>query len=385
MDQILALLDYQALRVIWFVLLGVLFWGFALTDGFDLGVGLLLPFVAQKDSERRILINTIAPVWEGNQVWLILSAGAIFAAWPTVYAVLFTGLYLPLIGVLFAIMLRPVGFKYRSKMPSPVWRGFWDGCLFVAGLLPASSFGIVLGALLCGLPFHFNSELRLEITSPSLTHPVIVSSAILWVFLCGCHGGLYLLMKTSDVVQSRVRGIILPGLWGTNIVFCVFLSLWKTMIPKTLVLQVTDGPSNPLLKEVALYAPHVSQVLTDALPLSGSALFLWSLFVGVSLLIASFIRRGLYGWAFGFHGFLLALVIGFVGLSHFPIIIPSSTHPGHSLTVWDASSSEMSLFFMLIAALIFVPIIITYTTWVYRVMRGRVDSQWLKDNADKAY
>jgi len=146
-------LDYTTLRVIWWLLLGILLIGWAVMDGFDLGVGTLLPFVAKTDEERRLVINTVGPVWEGNQVWLVLGGGAIFAAWPPLYAVSFSGFYLAVFAMLFGLILRPVGFKYRSKLPSKRWRDNWDRVLFVGGLLPGLIAGVAVGNVLLGVPF----------------------------------------------------------------------------------------------------------------------------------------------------------------------------------------------------------------------------------------
>ncbi|MFQ5955812.1 MAG: cytochrome d ubiquinol oxidase subunit II, partial [Kiloniellales bacterium] len=156
----LIFLDYETLRVLWWLLLGALAIGFAIMDGFDLGVGTLLPFVARSDTERRMLINSIAPVWEGNQVWLVLGAGAAFAAWPPFYAVVFSGFYVAVFLVLVALILRPVGFTFRSKVANPAWRALWDWALFAGGLVPALGFGVAFGNLLLGVPFHFDDNLR---------------------------------------------------------------------------------------------------------------------------------------------------------------------------------------------------------------------------------
>ena len=154
------LIGFDVLRVIWWLLLGVLLTGFALTDGFDMGVGALIPFVGKSDAERRVAINTVGPVWEGNQVWFILGGGAIFAAWPPLYAVSFSGFYLAMFVILAALILRPVGFKYRSKRDSATWRNAWDWALFVGGAVPALIFGVAMGNVLQGVPFHFNAEAR---------------------------------------------------------------------------------------------------------------------------------------------------------------------------------------------------------------------------------
>ena len=158
------ILDYESLKVIWWLFVGVLLVGFALTDGFDMGVGTLLPFVGRSDDERRVVINTIGPTWEGNQVWFITAGGAVFAAWPLVYAAAFSGFYVALILTLFALFLRPVGFDYRSKVSDPRWRSIWDWCLFVGGTVPAIVFGVAFGNLLQGVPFQYDDTMRVAYT-----------------------------------------------------------------------------------------------------------------------------------------------------------------------------------------------------------------------------
>src|SRR5208283_4606085 len=194
-----ALFAYATLRLIWWVLLGVLLIGFAVTDGFDMGVGALLPFVAKKDIERRVTINTVGPVWEGNQVWFILGGGAIFAAWPALYAASFSGFYLAMFLVLAALILRPVGFKYRSKIESPVWRGFWDWALFIGGVVPALVFGVAFGNLFEGVPFGFDADLRFHstITLISLLNPFALVVGLVSLSMIVLHGAVWLNLKTE--------------------------------------------------------------------------------------------------------------------------------------------------------------------------------------------
>lgn len=381
------LLDYTTLRLIWGVLLAVLFWAFALMDGFDLGVGILLPFAAKNDTERRILINSVGPVWEGNQVWLILGAGAIFAAWPHVYAVLFAGLYLPLFGVLCALILRPVGFKFRSKISHPTWRQFWDGCIFIAGIVPAFSFGLVLAHLILGLPFQFDAELRLTFTTNpnNLFHPFAVCSGLLWIFLFSQQGNLYLLHKTEGQLHNLIKKNMAPFFWAINFLFLSLFALWRTMVPCYEVLQSTNSPSNPLTKTLTLLPQDPLPTLVDCLPLQGKGLLLFCLVALLSLVTHFLAIHKRPGWGFVTHSALLGLVIAFMGLSHFPLLVLSSTQPAHSLTLWDASSSLQTLKMMLIAALIFVPLIIIYTIWVYRVMRGRIQEKWIHDKSGELY
>ena len=207
--------DYEILRLIWWVLLGVLLIGFILTDGFDLGVGTLLPFVAKNDSERRVAINTVGAVWEGNQVWLILGGGAIFAAWPALYALSFSGFYLAMFLVLFGLILRPVAFKYRSKLESVRWRQSWDWALFVGSFLPSLLFGVAVGNVIRGVPFHFNENLVpiYEGTLFGLLNPFSLICGLLSLTMIAAHGASWLMIKADQSVADRARTFV-PILHG---------------------------------------------------------------------------------------------------------------------------------------------------------------------------
>ncbi|MET0337582.1 MAG: cytochrome d ubiquinol oxidase subunit II, partial [Caulobacter sp.] len=201
-------LDYATLRIIWWALVGVLLIAFALTDGFDMGVGALLPFVAREDQERRMVINTIGATWEGNQVWFILGGGAIFAAWPFVYAVSFSGFYLAMFLVLSALILRPVAFKYRSKRKDPRWRAFWDWALFVGGFVPALVFGVAMGNVLQGAPFRLDGDLRAFYEGPvlGLFTPFTLVCGLLSVAMLVLHGAAWLAIKVEHgAVHDRAR------------------------------------------------------------------------------------------------------------------------------------------------------------------------------------
>ena len=199
------LLSYTVLRVIWWALLGILLIGFAIMDGFDLGVAMLLPFVAKRDIDRRIVINSVAATWEGNQVWLVLGAGAIFAAWPTLYAVAFSGFYLAMMLVLFPLIMRPVGFKFRSKIADRRWRQFWDWTLFVSGFVPVLVFGVAIGNVLQGAPFYFDTDMRMFYTGSflQLLNPFALLCGLTSVAMLAMHGGLYLAIKCSDEIRTR--------------------------------------------------------------------------------------------------------------------------------------------------------------------------------------
>src|SRR5579872_7118043 len=215
------LLSYEALRVTWWVLLGVLLIGFAAMDGFDMGVGALLPFVARTDLERRVAINTVGPVWEGNQVWLILGGGAIFAAWPALYALSFSGFYLAMFLVLLALILRPVAFKYRSKKPGLAWRTRWDWALFVGGVVPALIFGVAVGNALLGVPFHLTPDLRpiYEGNLFGLLNPAALYCGLVSLSMLIMHGAAWLAFKAEGAVADRAKAIGLRAAIAAAVLF----------------------------------------------------------------------------------------------------------------------------------------------------------------------
>jgi cytochrome bd ubiquinol oxidase subunit II len=377
--------DYTTLRVIWWVLLGVLLIGFAVTDGFDMGVAALLPLVAKTETEKRVAINTVGPVWEGNQVWLILGGGAIFAAWPTLYAVSFSGFYFAMFLALVALILRPVAFKFRSKRDCPKWRATWDAALVVGGLVPALIFGVAVGNVLLGVPFRFDNTLRIFYDGGlfGLLNPFALATGVLSVLMLSVHGALWLGLKASGQVRVRAGMLALwmiPSAGALFMVLGVVVHLWLPGYVITSEL-VTDGPSNPLLKDVALVAGGWATNF-DTYP------WFWlAPIVGVGgLFIAWFALVMRVDWL-AFIGSKLSIggIITTVGLSMFPFILPSSIDPSASLTVWDSSSSETTLFIMLIATLIFMPLILAYTAWVFKVLFGRVTEAYVEDNPHTLY
>ncbi|MBO9827890.1 cytochrome d ubiquinol oxidase subunit II [Xanthomonas sp. A2111] len=374
-------LDYTTLRVIWWLLLGILLIGFAVMDGFDLGVGALLPFVARNDAERRLVVNTIGPVWEGNQVWLVLGGGAIFAAWPPLYAVSFSGFYLAMFVILFALILRPVGFKFRGKLPGQRWRNGWDWALFVGGFIPALIMGVAVGNVLLGVPFHFDDTLRVFYTGSffGLLMPFALLAGLLSVSMLVAHGAAMLVLKTDGPVAERAARY---GSVAALVACALFAGagVWvATGLPGYAVTSqvVTDGATNPLLKTAVLgevggwMHNYQTMPLTALAPAAG--------LLGL-LLSAVLLRKRRGGLAFIASGAAIAGIILTVGFAIFPFLLPSSSQPGSSLTVWDASSSHLTLWIMLLATVVFLPIILGYTTWVYRVLKGKVTAASLDDN-----
>ncbi|MCY6383731.1 cytochrome d ubiquinol oxidase subunit II [Hoeflea prorocentri] len=382
------LISYDILRVIWWALLGVLLIGFALTDGFDMGVGALLPFVAKTDVERRIAINTVGPVWEGNQVWFILGGGAIFAAWPPLYAVSFSGFYLAMFVVLAALIVRPVAFKYRSKRDSMRWRNSWDWALFAGGAVPALLFGVAVGNVLLGVPFHLNDMLMSRydgnflIKFIGLLRPFALIAGIVSFSMLLMHGAAWLCLKSEGAVAARARsigtiagfvamgGYALAGLWLATGVdgFAIVGEI------------VTDGPSNPLYSEVThggtwltAYSERPWIAVAPGMGFLGMALAIRGLRAGREVSTLLWSKLGITG------------VISSVGLTMFPFILPSTVDPKSSLTVWDASSSHQTLFIMLVCTVIFMPLILAYTAWVYKVLWGKVTEADVTGNSDTVY
>jgi len=380
------LFDYATLRVIWWILLGVLLVGFAVTDGFDMGTGVLLPFVARTDAERRVVINTVGPVWEGNQVWFILGGGAIFAAWPALYALSFSGFYLAMFLVLAALILRPVGFKYRSKKPDPAWRARWDWALFIGGAVPALIFGVAVGNTLRGVPYHFTDDLRpiYEGNLFGLLNPAALYCGLVSLSMLVMHGAAWIAFKADGNVSSRAKTFGARAALLTAVLFAGGgLLVWAGLLGGYRVTSaiVWDGPSNPLGKTVvedggawlANFHAHPTLWLVP--------------FVGVvaPLLAALGFRAGREGLTFLASELGVAMIVTTVGVAMFPILLPSSSDPSHSLAVFDASSSRATLRNMLLATAIFMPIILAYTAWVYRVLWGKVSEAGVKKAGTSAY
>jgi cytochrome d ubiquinol oxidase subunit II len=373
------IIDYEILKLIWWLFVGVLLIGFAITDGMDMGVGNLLPFVGKTDDERRLMINTVGPHWDGNQVWLITAGGAIFAAWPAVYAAAFSGFYIAMLLVLFALFFRPVGFDYRSKLGDARWRNAWDWGLFVGGAVPSLVFGVAFGNLLLGVPFHLDELLRPYYTGSffELLNPFALLAGVVSFSLLTMHGGIWIQMRTSGVLTERVKGWIL---WTGIAAMAAFAlaGIWLVMgiDGLTIVSQpALDALPNPLAKTVevmpgAWLANYAAYPVTMAFPVLG--------FVGVILTIMMS-RTDRPGWGFITSSLAITGVIMTAGISLFPFVMPSSTDLGSSLTVWDAPSSHLTLTVMFWAVVIFLPIVIAYTIWNYRKMWGRLSIEEMQE------
>jgi len=378
-------MDYEFLRFIWWLLVGVLLIGFAVTDGFDMGVGALLKVIGRDDTERRILINAVAPHWDGNQVWLITAGGALFAAWPPVYATAFSGFYLAMMLTLAALFLRPIGFDYRSKLDNAKWRSNWDWALTAGSAIPPIIFGVAFGNLLQGVPFHFDDLLRIYYTGSfwALLNPFALLVGVLSLLMFINQGACYLQMKTEAPLRQRAEAVSLISATLAAVLFVV-AGIWLAsagMGYKVTSLLDSNAINSAVTKTVevssgAWFSNYESYPLLWIFPVLGVAAFL----------LSAFCSKLAKGWqAFVASSLAITGVIMTCGVSMFPFIMPSSSMPNHSLTMWDATSSELTLKIMFVVACIFVPIILGYTAWCYWKMWGRLNRNSISDNNHSLY
>ncbi|MFQ2729113.1 cytochrome d ubiquinol oxidase subunit II [Aeromonas caviae] len=375
-------MDYETLKVIWWGLVLFLLVGFVVMDGFDLGVGMLLPVVGKTDDERRVLLNSVGPVWEGNQVWLIAGAGTLFAAWPLVYAAAFSALYVPFMFLLFGLFLRPVGFDYRSKLPDPVWRRWWDRALAVGGLLPTLVFGATLGLVLQGLPFRFDAALRIHYGAFAFHWPLLLTAMGTALALLLLHGASFLQCKTQGAIAARSARL---ALWLGPLASALFAlgGVWLGEMAGYRITAIGDlnGALTPLMKEVVAVPAgwlgnFVAHPVLWAVPVLGLLL---------PLVCALASRLGKSGLALVASGGACAAMMLTVAIALFPFVLPSSLDPASSLTLWDSTSSERTLLIMLGIVGVLMPVNIGYTLWVYRVVRGRVSAEQVRQHGHSLY
>jgi cytochrome bd ubiquinol oxidase subunit II len=383
------MLDYEILRLIWWALVGILLIGFAITDGMDMGVGSLLPFLGKTDKERRVIINVVAPHWDGNQVWLITAGGAIFAAWPAVYAAAFSGFYLAMLLALIGLFFRPVGFDYRSKLADTRWRNAWDWGLFAGSIIPALIFGVAFGNLIQGVPFHLDEFLKPHFDASFLwalvilLNPFALLAGLISVGMLALHGGVWLQLRTEAAIAERTRIVVK---WLAIFVVAAFAlaGIWVAFGIEgyRIVSQpALDAVSNPLGKQVvreqgallAIYADYPVAVLA---PLFG---------VLMPLAAWQLSERNHAGWGFAASGLGIAGIIATAGLSMFPFIMPSSSDPNSSLTVWDATSSQLTLTVMFWVVVVLLPIVLLYTGWAYWRMWSRLSVDDIEARTNEVY
>ncbi len=330
------------LNILWFILIGVLFTGFFFLEGFDYGVGILLPFLGKDDDDRRVIINAIGPVWDGNEVWLLTAGGAIFAAFPNWYATLFSGFYLALALILVALIARGVAFEFRSKDKNPKWRATWDWMIFFGSLIPALLWGVAFANIVRGVPI--DAKMNFVGNFFDLLNPYALVAGLITLGGFTLHGALFLTLKTTRPISDRARAFA-ARLWLPMVVlFVIFVALtyWATDI--------------------------YNQLGVDPGPIPIAAIF-------TLLSIRWLLQNKRDGWAFVMSGLTIVLTTTSAFLALFPDVMVSSLNHAWNLTIYNASSSPYTLSVMTVVALIFVPIVLVYQVWTYWVFRQRVGKQ----------
>ncbi len=327
------------LQDLWFVLISILFIGFFFLEGFDYGVGILLPFIGKNDQERRVVVNSIGPVWDANEVWMITAGGAIFAAFPQWYATLFSGFYLALVLILLALILRGVAFEFRSKEDNPTWRRTWDWAIFIGSAVPALLWGVAFGNLVEGTPInadmHFTGNF-FDLLSP---YTLIAGIAGFMVFLL--HGAVFLSLKTDGVIRTRAERIA--------------QSMWVPVVAVSLVLAIANYAYIDIFDRIGVN-PGIMPVAS----------------AGALLAVGYFLREKNYGWSFIMTGLTIVLAVATFFWFLYPNVMVSSTDEAFNLTVDNAAASQKALEVMTVVALIFVPVVLIYQGWSYWVFRKRI-------------
>lgn len=330
------------LNIVWFLLVGVLIGGYAILDGFDLGVGSLYPFISKSEEEKQALLHAVGPFWDGNEVWLLTGAGAIFAAFPLVYASVFSGFYLAMMLVLFALIIRAVAIEFRNYAESPKWRSRLDVLFFLGSLIPALLFGVAMGNIARGLPL--NSAHVYTGGFFALLNPYALLMGLLGLSAFMLQGSSYVLLKTGGALQNRGKKA-LPFIWGAAVILYLLATIYSYL-------------SVPAL--FANYRQYAWLYVAPLLTVAGLAL------------VPLMLKSSRFGLLFVASSLNMAGLIATLGFGMFPNMLPA-LEPGNSLTIYNAASSALTLKAMLLIALIGVPIVLFYTIYVYRVFRGKVD------------
>lgn len=334
-------MDYTNLNTLWFALIAVLWLGYFFLEGFDFGVGLLLPFLGEDDLDRRVMINTIGPVWDGNEVWLLVAGGATFAAFPEWYATLFSGFYLPLFLVLVSLIARNVAFEFRGKHASRGWTGTWDRAIFLGSAVPALLWGVAFANILRGVPIDASGDYAGGFFN--LLNPYALVGGLVSLGLFALHGAVFLTLKTQGDITVRARRVAVSLAVPAVGVLITFLA-WTW----------------------ASYRTDVSGVFPTVLPVVA---------VAAALAAAALLRRTRDGWAFVATGTAIALTFATIFVNLFPRVMPSSIDAAFDLTVFNASSTPYTLGIMTIVAVFFTPVVLLYQGWTYYVFRARVSRE----------
>jgi cytochrome d ubiquinol oxidase subunit II len=365
------MIDYETLRVIWWLLMGIVLIGFAVMDGFDLGAAAFVRVLAHDDDERRSLIETFEPFWEGNQVWLVVGGAAVFAAWPYLYAAAFSGFYFAILLVLLGLIVRPVSLNVRNKVDDARWRAVWDGAITFTGVVPALLFGVAIGNLFLGVPLRYDETMRITYDGGliGLLRPFALLTGLVSLTMILMHGATYLALKADPVIAQRAQRALrlLAPLYA---LLYVAAGAWLAFSVTGFRIDgqvIAGGPSNPLLKQASIGGSW----LTNG-PLGRWACVAAAIAVIAALATPLLARRGANLTAFVTSSVAIAGTVLSAGFALFPFLMPSSLDPRSSLTVWDASSSHSTLGLMLVVTAVLLPVVIAYTAWVFRVMRGRV-------------
>lgn len=365
---------YAVFQIVWWLLLGVLLIGLAVMVGMDMGVGTILRYVGRTDVERRVALNIIGPHWGGNQVWFVLAGGAVFAAFPLIYATAFSGFYVVMLLLLWSMILRPLGFEYRGQLESAKWRGMWDWALFVSGLVPMLVFGAAFGNLFLGVPFHFSWNLTSTYTGSflALLNPFAILCGLLSVSLSVFMGSVTLMNGAVGVIHERSRRVarvssllaialfVIGGFWVYGLDGYVLAQSPGPGVAQTPLQQVVT------LNDGAWFTNFRTQPWLWLLPVVGVGAM-------VSGLLAASAKRSHLAWWMG--ALAWTGVITTAGAALFPFLLPSSSQPAQSLTVWNSSSTELTLVWMFGFTAVFVPLIVWYTSWAFYVMRGKVTAE----------
>ena len=331
----------MTLNTLWFIFIAILYTGFFVLEGFDFGVGILLPFLGKNDLQRRTIINTIGPHWDGNEVWLITAGGATFAAFPNWYATMFSGFYLPLFLVLIGLIIRGVAFEFRGKDDNPRWRNLWDWCLFAGSLIPTILFPIAFSNLVRGVPIDANMQYVGGFFN--LLNPYALLAALTVTLLFLLHGASFLSIKTTGEIEQKAKELVR---W-----------LWLLVVFMLIIFLVTS-----------FFSTNIHQKLNVL-----SILF--PVIVVLSILIAGyFLRKGQSGRVFLMTCVTVVFVVFTIFTFLYPRVMVSSLNPDWSLTIQNAASSAVTLRLMTIVTLIFLPIVLLYQAWTYWIFRKRITS-----------